>query len=99
MTRDEQVRELFFLLSSGISLCLASLKTGMDEKTAPKYRKAGRMPSELSEGHDWRTRVDPFAAVWPAIKKQLAENRAYKPRHCSCGFSENIRPSFRMTAE
>jgi hypothetical protein len=74
MTQDEQVRELFSLLSSGISLCLASLKTGMDEKTARKYRKAGRMPSELSAGHDWRTRVDPFAAVWPAIKKQLTEN-------------------------
>jgi hypothetical protein len=34
MTRDEQVRELFSLLSSGVSLSLASLKTGMDEKTA-----------------------------------------------------------------
>ncbi len=74
MTQDVQVRELFSLLSSGISLCLASLKTGMDEKTARKYRKAGRMPSDLSERHDWRTRVDPFVAVWPAVKKQLAEN-------------------------
>ena len=63
MTRDEQVRELFSLLSSGISLCLASLKTGMDEKTARKYRKAGRMPSDLSERHDWRTRVDPFVRL------------------------------------
>ena len=63
MIRDGQVRELFSLLSSGISLYLASLKTGMDEKTARKYWKAGRMPSELSERHDWRTRVD---RVFPA---------------------------------
>lgn len=74
MTRDEQVRELFSLLSSGISLSLASLKTGMDEKTARKYRRSGRMPSELSEGHDWRTRVDPFAAVWGVVREQLTEN-------------------------
>ena len=74
MTRDEQVRELFSLLSSGVSLCLASLKTGMDEKTARKYRKESRMPSELSGRHDWRTRVDPFLAVWPAVEKQLTEN-------------------------
>jgi hypothetical protein len=74
MTQDEQVRELFSQLSSGVSLCLASLKTGMDEKTARKYRKAGRMPSEVSERHDWRTRVDPFAAVWEAVEQQLTEN-------------------------
>lgn len=74
MTRDEQVRELFSLLSSGVSLSLASLKTGMDEKTARKYRKAGRMPSELSERHAWRTRVDPFAAVWSVVERQLTEN-------------------------
>ena len=74
MIREEQVRELFSLLSSGISLCLASIKTGMDEKTARKYRKEGRMPSDLSERHDWRTRVDPFVAVWPAVKQQLTDN-------------------------
>jgi hypothetical protein len=74
MTDDAQVRELFSLLSSGISLCIASLKTGMDEKTARKYRKAGRMPSELSERRDYRTRLDPFSSVWPVVEKQLAES-------------------------
>jgi hypothetical protein len=74
VTQDEQVRRLFSQLSSGISLRLASLKTGMDEKTARKYWKAGRMPSELSERHDWRTRVDPFASVWEVVGKQLTEN-------------------------
>ena len=32
------------------------------------------MPSELSERHDWRTRVDPFSAVWELVEKQLTEN-------------------------
>lgn len=74
MTRDGQVRELFSLLSSGVSLGLASLKTGMDEKTARKYRRTGRMPSELSAGHDWRTREDPFSEVWSVVERKLAEN-------------------------
>ena len=46
----------------------------VDEKTARKYRKAGRTPSELSERHAWRTRVDPFAAVWGVVERQLTEN-------------------------
>ena len=74
MTQDRQVRALFSLLSSGVSLRLASLKTGMSAKTARKYRKAERMPSELSERHDWRTRVDPFSAVWESVEKQLRES-------------------------
>ena len=59
MTQEAQVRRLFCLLSQGVALRLASLKTGMDEKTARKYRKAERMPSELSGRHDWRPRSDP----------------------------------------
>ncbi len=74
MTLDGQVRKLFSLLSSGISLRLASLKTGMDEKTARKYRKAERMPSDLSARHDWRTRTDPFATVWERVEQQLSEH-------------------------
>jgi Mu transposase-like protein len=74
MLQDAQVRKLFCLLSKGDSLQLASLKTGMDEKTARKYRKAERMPSELSARHDWRTRIDPFLAVWDQVEKQLQEN-------------------------
>ena len=74
MTQDAQVRKLFCLLSKGDSLRLASLKTGMDEKTARKYRKVGRMPSELSARHNWRTRTDPFSTVWELVEKQLQEH-------------------------
>jgi hypothetical protein len=74
MPQDSQVRKLISLLSAGHSLRLASLKTGMSEKTARKYRKAERMPSELSARHDWRTRVDPFSTVWESVEKQLSEN-------------------------
>jgi hypothetical protein len=37
MTQDGQVRQLRKLLGSGVSLSVAALRTGMDEKTARKY--------------------------------------------------------------
>ena len=74
MTQDGQVRKLLGLLARGVSLRVAALKTGMDEKTARKYRRGERMPSELSERHGWRTRPDPFSEVWGAVEVQLKEN-------------------------
>jgi hypothetical protein len=49
MIQDSQVRQLKKLLSQGESLKLATLKTGMDEKTVRKYRGETRMPSERRE--------------------------------------------------
>jgi hypothetical protein len=74
MTQDGQVRRLRELLARGMSLRVAALRTGMDEKTARKYRREGRMPSELSERHWWRTRPDPFSDVWGMVERQLEEN-------------------------
>jgi hypothetical protein len=45
----------------------------MDEKTARKYRRGGRLPSECWVAHAWRTRPDPFAAVWERVREQLTE--------------------------
>jgi hypothetical protein len=74
MTQDGQVRKLYWLLAKGVSLRVAALKTGMDEKTARKYRRDARMPSELLERHWWRTRPDPFADVWGVVETQLRES-------------------------
>jgi hypothetical protein len=68
MTQDQQVRRLMSLLKKGMPLSIASTKAGMSEPTARKYRKFGRMPRELKKNHDWRTRPDPFAEVWPEIE-------------------------------
>jgi hypothetical protein len=46
----------------------------MDEKTARKYQRAKALPSDLKPRHTWRTRVDPFAAVWPELRELLAVN-------------------------
>ena len=41
MITDAQVRKLGQLLDAGNSLAYSSRKTGMDEKTARKYRDSG----------------------------------------------------------
>jgi transposase len=53
----------------------AAAKAGMDEKTARKYVRAGRSPSELKKPHAWRTRPDAFEDVWGEVR-ELLEDRA-----------------------
>ena len=53
---------------------IAAAKSGMDAKTARKYRRLGRVPSELPSGASWRTRPDPFAKVWGEIRELLEVN-------------------------
>ena len=67
MITDKQVRRLIALLKSEGNLELAASKAGMDAKTARKYRRLGRLPSELESATRWRTRPDPFAEVWESV--------------------------------
>ena len=71
MVKDRQVKRLWQALSSGKTLAQAADKTDMDEKTARKYRRFGRLPSEVAAERRWRTRKDPFAEVWPEVHAQL----------------------------
>jgi transposase len=74
MVTDRQVRRLMKLLQSEETLAAAAIKSGMDEKTARKYRRLGKPPSELKVEHIWRTRQDPFAEVWVEVKAKLELN-------------------------
>jgi Mu transposase, C-terminal domain len=74
MVTDKQVRTLFRLKAAGTTLARCALLTNMDEKTARKYLDQGQLPSELAPQHTWRTRPDPFAAVWPEVCALLEVN-------------------------
>ena len=74
MVSDHQVRYLMKLKESGETLKLSSLKSGMSEKTARKYLRSGKLPTESQKVHDWRTRLDPFSGVWEEIECQLELN-------------------------
>src|SRR5262249_46841829 len=58
----------------GLTKGQAAAKAGLDDKTARKYRRLGRLPSEVRMPHTWRTRPNPFAEVWPRVEEQLTLN-------------------------
>jgi hypothetical protein len=74
MVTDDQVRRLRRLLQSERTQELAAAKAGMDPKTARKYRRLGKLPSELKVPRAWRTRKDPFDEVWEEVRQQLELN-------------------------
>jgi len=74
MVTDQQVRRLFKLIQTEQNFGIAAMKAGMDEKTARKYRRLGKLPSELKKQHIWRTRKDPFEGTWHEIKMMLEIN-------------------------
>ena len=53
---------------------IAAAKAGMDRKTARKYLRARRLPSELPQAPRRRTRADPFAEVWGELQELLKIN-------------------------
>ena len=71
---DQQVRRLFRLDRRELPKGRAAAQAGLDEKTARKYRRLGRLPSEVGMAHTWRTREDPFDGVWAWVEGQLALN-------------------------
>jgi len=74
MVTDRQVRRLRKLMQTEKTKAAAADKAGMDEKTARKYLRAGKLPSEIVKEHTWRTREDPFAGVWEEVKRKLRIN-------------------------
>jgi hypothetical protein len=75
MITNQQVRKLRRLDGNGVPKEVAALRTGMDGKTARKYRRLGKLPSEVKTmDRDWRTHPDAFAEVWPELEALLQVN-------------------------
>ena len=74
MVTDGQVCRLRRELDSGTSLASAARRTGMSNKTARHYRDHSALPGvrrKLRGPRSYRTRPDPFAAVWPMVEERL----------------------------
>jgi hypothetical protein len=80
MVTDQQIRRPFKLSMTEETQEIAASKAGMDVKTARKYLKARRLPSEVKAARHWRTRPDGFAEVWPDISEQLRTNPALEAK-------------------
>jgi hypothetical protein len=49
----------------------AAMKAGMDRKTARRYVKAGKGPTEMARTRHWRTRRDPLTEIWEEALRWL----------------------------
>jgi len=74
MVSDKQIRRLQRMLKQGKTLQQSSDAVGIDIKTARKYSKDKRLPSELKKPHIWQTREDIFAEDWDRLKEMLELN-------------------------
>jgi hypothetical protein len=70
---DKQVRRLFVLVKTSGNQETAASKAGMDAKTARKYRRLGKLPSELPAAPRWRNQPDPFIEVLGLEAKTIFE--------------------------
>ena len=71
MVTDEQLRRLRKLIKKG-TRATAAVRAGIDEKTARRYLRSVKLPSEVRPEHGWRTRVDAFEEVWDDLRRKLA---------------------------
>lgn len=63
------------------SVGLAADRSGMDRKTARKYVREGKLPSELRAPRTWRTRKSPISEEdWAWVEAQLAESPALEAK-------------------
>ena len=58
----------------------AAMKAGMHRETARKYVATGKLPSELTQPRDWRTRTDSFEEHWPEVEAKLRETPALEAK-------------------
>jgi len=74
MVTDRQVRRLFAMKNRCKTLYELADKAGMSTRTARKYLKSGKLPSQSKIIHDWATHPDAFAEDWPWIEEFLQGN-------------------------
>jgi hypothetical protein len=75
LVTDAQVRKLMDEMSKQVTVEVGALRSGMHRNTARRYLSAGKLPSELKEPRDWRTRPDPFSADWLEVLALTAIRR------------------------
>ena len=74
MVKDRQVKRLFEMKNKYQYLYQAADAAGMSTKTARKYLKSGKFPSQSKKPHDWATHPDPFAEDWAWVEDFLDNN-------------------------
>jgi transposase len=74
MISGPQYRKLMQHYEKTGNISQSARQAGVDRKTAGKYVRAGEGPGERKRARSWRTREDPFEAVWPQVAGWLESN-------------------------
>src|SRR5258708_25678581 len=76
MKKDAEVIRYMKERHKGTTKRVAAARAGMSERTARKYERAGKLPSQLKRPRTWRTRVNPFEEDWAWVVEQLERDPA-----------------------
>lgn len=73
MITNQQYRKLMSEYQKEGKIVVSAMKADVHPHTARKYIQAAKPPAELQRKHDWRTRPDPLAAIWPIAEQMLSQ--------------------------
>src|SRR5258708_13990940 len=76
MKKDAEVMLYMRERNKGTTKQVAAARAGMNERTARKYERAGKLPSQMKQPRTWRTRKKPFEQDWPWVVEQLERDAA-----------------------
>ncbi|MEA2014625.1 MAG: IS21 family transposase [Thermodesulfobacteriota bacterium] len=71
ITTDRKVRKLMQEYQKRHNISSSVIRADMDRKTARKYIRAGKLPSQMRVERTWRTRPDPFMEHWAEAAEML----------------------------
>lgn len=80
MKTDGEIQLLLNERRKGTRQRLAAARTGMSARTARKYERAGRLPSQMKGPRTHRTRANPFEADWPWVEAELRRDPALQAK-------------------
>jgi len=64
MVSDHQVLALWKEYNKNKVISISALKTGMSRKTASKYLRTNKLPSESKKERHWKTHPDKLESIW-----------------------------------
>lgn len=76
MKKDAEVQLFMQQRSKGKTQVQAANRAGLSERTARKYEKVAKLPSQLKQPRQYRTRTNPFEQDWDWVVEQLQADPA-----------------------
>jgi hypothetical protein len=73
MIRNQQYRRLMNEYEKTGNMTKSAQLADVSRPTARKYLEARQEPAALQAKHDWRTRPDPLAGIWPEAEARLQD--------------------------